>query len=77
MDGEVVVGGQMEDAGSLLYPEALLGQGSARKADALAVAVGEVRAKAIRGDDFLELAGEDPDLAEPMYAALAKMIKGE
>jgi PPM family protein phosphatase len=77
MDGEVVVGGQVEDAGSLLYPEALLGQGSARKADALAVAVGEVRAKAIRGDDFHELAGEDPDLAEPMYAALAKMIKGE
>jgi serine/threonine protein phosphatase PrpC len=76
MDGEVIVGGSTEDSGSLLYPEALLGQGSPRKADALAVAVGEVRAKAIRGDDFLELAGEDPDLAEPMYAALAAMIGG-
>jgi PPM family protein phosphatase len=74
MDGEVMVGGQTEDSGTLLYPEALLGQGPPRKADQLAVAVGEVRAKAIRGDDFLELAGEDPDLAEPMYAALAKLI---
>ena len=74
MDGEVIVNGQTEDAGTLLYPEALLGQGSPRKSDALAVAVGEVRAKAIRGDDFLEVAGEDPDLAEPMYAALARMI---
>lgn len=76
VDGQVVVNGQTEDPGSLLYPEALLGQGSPRKADALAVAIGEVRAMAIRGDDFLEVAGEDPDLAEPMYAALAKMIGG-
>ncbi len=74
MDGAVVIGGQTEDTGTLLYPEALLGQGPPRKADALAVAVAEVRAKAIRADDFLELAGEDPDLAEPMYAALAKLI---
>ncbi len=74
MDGQVIVGGQTEDAGTILYPEALLGHGSPRRADALAVAVGEVRALAIRGDDFLELAGEDPDLAEPMYAALARMI---
>jgi uncharacterized protein (DUF736 family) len=29
---------------------------------------------AIRGDDFVELAGEDPDLAEPMYAALARLV---
>lgn len=74
IDGEVVVNGRTEDAGTLLYPEALLGQGAPRKADTLAVAVGEVRAMAIRADDFAELAGEDPDLAEPMYAALAKLV---
>jgi hypothetical protein len=77
MDGQVAVNGLTEDPGSLLYPEALLGQGSPRRADALAVALGEVRAMAIRGDDFLELAGDDPDLAEPMYAALARMISGQ
>jgi CRP-like cAMP-binding protein len=60
--------------GALLYPEALLGQGAPRRADALAVAVDDVRVLAMRGDDFAELAGEDADLAEPMYAALARQV---
>jgi len=72
--GEIVAGGVTAGPGTLLYPEALLGQGAPRRADALAVAVDDLRTLAIRGDDFLELAGEDPDLAEPMYAALARMI---
>jgi len=72
--GEIVAGGVTSGPGTLLYPEALLGQGAPRRADALAVAVDDLRTLAIRGDDFLELAGEDPDLAEPMYAALARMI---
>ena len=72
--GEAVVGGVTVGPGTLLYPEALLGQGSPRRADALAVAVDDVRVLAIRGDDFAELAGEDADLAEPMYAALARLI---
>ena len=74
LDGELVHGGATHGPGTLLYPEALLGRGSPRKADALAVAIGEVRALAIRGDDFAELAGEDPDLAEPMYAALGRLV---
>lgn len=74
--GEIVCGGVTSGPGTLLYPEALLGHGSPRRADALAVAVDDVRALALRGDDFAELAGEDPDLAEPMYAALARMIAG-
>ena len=76
IDGEVMHGGATFGAGTLLYPEALLGRGAPRKADALAVTVGEVRALAVRGDDFAELSGEDPDLAEPMYAALAKIVGG-
>lgn len=72
--GEVVQEGQVRGPGALLYPEALLGQGAPRRADALAVAVDEVRVLALRGDDFAELAGEDPDLAEPMYAALARQV---
>ena len=72
--GEAVVGGVAVGPGTLLYPEALLGQGSPRRADALAVAVDDVRVLAIRGDDFAELAGEDADLAEPMYAALARLV---
>lgn len=74
LSGEAVVGGVTVGPGTLLYPEALLGQGSPRRADALAVAVDDVRVLAIRGDDFAELAGEDADLAEPMYAALARLI---
>ncbi len=76
LGGEIVLGGATRGPSTLLYPEALLGQGSPRRADALAVAIDDVRALAIRGDDFLELAGEDPDLAEPMYAALARAIGG-
>jgi len=74
VDGEVMVGGDTEGPGGLLYPEALLDQGVPRKGDALAVAISDVRTLAVRGDDFAELAHEDPDLAEPMYAALAKMV---
>ncbi|MEZ4400392.1 MAG: protein phosphatase 2C domain-containing protein [Kofleriaceae bacterium] len=75
LDGEVVQNGVTLGSGTLLYPEALLGQGAPRKADALAVAVDDVRVMAIRGDDFAELAGEDPDLAELMYAALARQLQ--
>ncbi|MBK9031611.1 MAG: protein phosphatase 2C domain-containing protein [Myxococcales bacterium] len=74
LSGEVVLGGETSGTGTLLYPEALLAQGQPRRADALAVAVDDVRVLAIRGDDFAELAGEDPDLAEPMYAALARLV---
>lgn len=74
LSGEVVLAGDTRGPGTLLYPEALLGQGTPRRADALAVAVDDVRVLAIRGDDFVELAGEDPDLAEPMYAALARLV---
>lgn len=74
LSGEVVQDGQIRGPGALLYPEALLGQGAPRRADALAVAVDDVRVLAMRGDDFAELAGEDADLAEPMYAALARQV---
>lgn len=74
LDGEVLHEGAARGPGALLYPEALLGQGAPRRADALAVAVDDVRVLALRGDDFAELAGEDPDLAEPMYAALARQV---
>ncbi len=74
LSGEAVVAGATVGPGTLLYPEALLGQGQPRRADALAVAVDDLRVLAIRGDDFAELCGEDPDLAEPMYAALARLV---
>ncbi len=74
LDGEVLIGGDTEGAGSMLYPEALLGRGQPRRAESLAVAISEVRALAVRGDDFAELANEDADLAELLYAALADMV---
>ena len=58
----------------VIYPEALLHQGSPRRGEHLAVAIGELRALVIRSDDFSELCAEDPDLAEPMYDALGALI---
>jgi PPM family protein phosphatase len=74
LSGEAVLSGTTVGPSTLLYPEALLSQGAPRRADALAVALDDLRVLAIRGDDFIELAGEDPDLAEPMYAALARVV---
>ena len=42
--------------------------------DGLAVAKTEVRALALRSDDFRELCEDDPDLAEELMAALADEI---
>lgn len=74
VEGEVLVGGALRGAGTILYPEALLDQGPPRRPDHLAVAIGELRVLVIRADDFAELCEEDPDLAEPMYDALGTLV---
>lgn len=74
IEGEVLVNNVVRGPGTILYPEALLDQGPPRRADNLAVAIGELRALVIRADDFIELCNEDPDLAEPMYDALGAIV---
>ena len=74
VEGEVLHGGAVRGPGTILYPEALIGQGPPRRAEHLAVAIHELRALVIRADDFGELCSEDPDLAEPMYDALGTIV---
>ena len=72
--GEVRRGRTVGGPGALLYPECL-----AASADATLhpphewVARGEVRALVLRADDVDELATDEPDVGEKVYAALAAL----
>jgi serine/threonine protein phosphatase PrpC len=74
VDGEVDQDGQVRGPGALLYPEALLTDRPLPEKDALAVTRGEVRALALRSDDFREVCEDDPELAEVLLEALASEI---
>jgi PPM family protein phosphatase len=71
VEGEVEQDGHLRGPGSLLYPEALLGDRPLPDKDGLAVAQSEVRALALRFDDFKELCEVEPDLGEHLLGALA------
>jgi serine/threonine protein phosphatase PrpC len=74
VDGIVEENGQDRGPGSLLYPEALLADRPLPDKDGLAIAQGEVRALALRSDDFRELCEDDPELAEILLESLAAEI---
>lgn len=71
IEGEAEQDGELRGPGSLLYPEALLGDRPVPDKHGLAVAQTEVRALAMRADDFKELCDDDPELAEQLLEALA------
>jgi PPM family protein phosphatase len=71
VEGEVEQDGHLRGPGSLLYPEALLGDRPLPDKHGLAVAQSEVRALALRFDDFKELCEAEPDLGEHLLGALA------
>ena len=60
--------------GSLLYPEALLKEAQLPDKDGLAIAASDVRALALRCDDFHEVCEDDAELGEVLLAALAAEI---
>jgi hypothetical protein len=60
--------------GSLLYPEALLEEAQLPDKDGLAIAASDVRALALRCDDFHEVCEDDAELGEVLLAALAAEI---
>ncbi len=74
IEGHLEQDGMEIGPGALLYPEALLPDRPLPDKDGLAVATSEVRALALRSDDFRELCDEDPDLAEQLMAALGEEI---
>ncbi len=74
VDGEVDQDGVLRGPGSLLYPEALLKESQLPDKDGLAVAQSEVRALALRCDDFHEVCEDDNELGELLLAALAAEI---
>lgn len=74
VDGEVEQDGVLRGPGSLLYPEALLAEAQLPDKDGLAIAQSEVRALALRCDDFHEVCEDDAELGEVLLAALAAEI---
>ncbi len=74
VEGEVDQEGEVRGPGTLLYPEALLVDRPLPDRDSLAIARGEVRALALRSDDFRELCEDDADLAEALLDALGAEI---
>jgi PPM family protein phosphatase len=71
LEGEVERAGQVERKGALLYPESLLDDRTLER-EQLAVARVDVRAMALRADDFRELCEDDAELGELLLEALAR-----
>jgi serine/threonine protein phosphatase PrpC len=69
LEGLVVSGRDFKRAGGLVYPESLVAEDEVTTEW---TARGSVRALCLRVDDVSELATEEPDLGEKLYAALAE-----
>jgi hypothetical protein len=74
LEGEVTRDGVRHGPGALLYPESLLPDRSPVERDKLYKTAGEIRALVVRSDDFQELCGDDPELAELILEGLATAI---
>ena len=74
VEGELDQEGEELGPGALIYPESLVAGSAHPDKDALAVARTEVRAVAIRNDDWRELCEEDAELGEALLEGLASAI---
>ncbi len=74
LDGNAHQDGKLLGPGDLVYPESLLPDRPPIEKDGLASPAGAIRALAFRRDDFGELTVEDADLAEPLFASLARIL---
>ncbi|MDX2089988.1 MAG: protein phosphatase 2C domain-containing protein [Kofleriaceae bacterium] len=74
VEGEVHYDGEEIGPGALVYPESLVDGSTPPDKDGLAIARTEVRAVAIRNDDWRELCEEDPELAEALSDGLTQVI---
>lgn len=74
LEGSVDRGSESFGKSALLYPESLLDDRQIDR-DQLGVAGSEVRALALRANDFRELCEEDPELGEALLESLGKIAK--
>jgi len=74
VEGKVIQGGMVLEAGTLLYPESLVTDSQQPDRDGLAVARTDVRALALRADDFRELCEDDAELGEALLETLTPLI---
>ena len=77
VDGELVQDGQSLGPGALVYPESLVLGGEPAPPpdrDAMAITRTDVRALAIRAEDFRELCDDDGELGEALLESLAQVV---
>jgi CRP-like cAMP-binding protein len=74
VEGAVTQEGDVRGPGTLVYPESLIADSAVPDRAEIAVAMGEVRALALRFDDFREICEEDSELAEAVLEGLAAVI---
>ena len=74
VDGELVQDGLSILPSALVYPESLVRDSQPPDREGLAVVTRDVRALALRADDFRELCDEDSELAEALLEALVALI---
>jgi len=77
VDGELVQDGRVLGPGAFVYPESLVNGRDAAPLpdrDAVAITKTDVRALAIRADDFRELCDDDGELGEALLDSLATVL---
>jgi serine/threonine protein phosphatase PrpC len=74
VEGEVAWEGEPCGPGALIYPESLVAGSAPPDRGDIAVARSDVRAIAIRSDDWRELTEEDAELGEALLESLAAII---
>jgi serine/threonine protein phosphatase PrpC len=77
VEGELVQDGEPVGPGGLLYPQSLIATSQMPGKDGLAVAKTEVRALALRADDFRELCEDDAELGEALLEGLSAVIASQ
>jgi serine/threonine protein phosphatase PrpC len=74
VEGEVQIDGEIAGPGAFIYPESLIANAQIPDKDGLATAKTEVRAVAMRNDDFRELTEDDAELGEALLESLGAII---
>jgi serine/threonine protein phosphatase PrpC len=74
VEGALSYGGKEVGPGALLYPESLVSDAPAPDRDGLAIARSDVRALALRADDFRELCDDDAELGESLLETVGALI---
>jgi len=74
IEGQLVQDGEELGPGSFIYPESLLANSQMPGKDQFAITRSEVRALALRADDFRELCEDDNELAEALLEGLTPLI---